>query len=51
MLVIQVKEGESIEDMKFNIFATILNLRGYRVGMVQTKEQYEFCYQAIAEEY
>ena len=34
-----------------NIFQTILTFRNFRVGMVQTKEQYEFCYRAILEEY
>jgi len=39
------------EDPKFNIFNTVLQMRCQRPGMVQTAEQYEFCYKAIAEEY
>lgn len=35
----------------FNIFQTILKLRTNRVGMVQTKDQFEFCYKAVLEEY
>jgi len=35
----------------FNVFDTILKLRCNRVGMVQTKDQFEFCYRAILEEY
>ena len=35
----------------FNVFDTILKLRTSRVGMVQTKDQFEFCYRAILEEY
>ncbi len=35
----------------FNVFDTILKLRCSRVGMVQTKDQFEFCYRAILEEY
>lgn len=35
----------------FNIFDTVLRLRANRVGMVQSKDQYEFCYKAVLEEY
>jgi protein tyrosine phosphatase len=34
-----------------NVFETILKLRANRVGMVQTKDQFEFCYKAVLEEY
>merc|ERR1711991_413029 len=34
----------------FNVFETILKLRMNRVGMVQTKDQFQFCYQAVLEE-
>lgn len=39
------------EPPSFNIFETILLLRTNRVGMVQTKDQFEFCYKAVLEEY
>jgi len=35
---------------EFNLLDTILKLRAQRVGMVQTKEQYVFCYKALLEE-
>ena len=35
----------------FNVFETILKLRLNRVGMVQTRDQFEFCHQAVLEEY
>lgn len=35
----------------FNVFDTILKLRLNRVGMVQTKDQFQFCYQAVLEEF
>ncbi len=34
----------------FNILQTVLQMRKQRVGMVQTKEQYVFCYKALWEE-
>lgn len=34
----------------FNMLKVILHLRSQRPGMIQTKEQYEFCYRAIYEE-
>jgi len=34
-----------------SIVSTILRLRKQRAGMVQTKEQFQFCYQIITEEY
>jgi protein tyrosine phosphatase len=34
-----------------NIVETVLNLRDQRPGMVQTKEQYMFCYLALQEEF
>jgi protein tyrosine phosphatase len=40
-----------VPDPEFNVFETILKLRMNRVGMVQTKDQFEFCYRAILEEY
>eukprot|EP00013_Stygamoeba_regulata_P020243 CAMPEP_0177653084 /NCGR_PEP_ID=MMETSP0447-20121125/13520_1 /TAXON_ID=0 /ORGANISM="Stygamoeba regulata, Strain BSH-02190019" /LENGTH=366 /DNA_ID=CAMNT_0019156463 /DNA_START=330 /DNA_END=1426 /DNA_ORIENTATION=- len=33
-----------------DIMGTVLRLRGERVGMVQTKEQYIFCYMAVLED-
>lgn len=36
---------------EFNVFDTILKLRLNRVGMVQTRDQFEFCHQAVLEEY
>ncbi|KAL6069137.1 Proteintyrosine phosphatase [Balamuthia mandrillaris] len=35
---------------KFNVLQTVLRMREQRVGMVQTKEQYMFCYKALLEE-
>jgi len=35
---------------QFNILKTVLAMREQRVGMVQTKEQYIFCYKALLEE-
>lgn len=48
-----LKKYKDIEKnpFEFNIFNTVLKLRGDRVGIVQTKEQYEFCYRAVFEEY
>jgi len=34
----------------FNVMETILRARRFRGGMVQTKEQYVFCYKALLEE-
>eukprot|EP01090_Pellita_catalonica_P022050 TRINITY_DN8428_c0_g1_i1.p1 TRINITY_DN8428_c0_g1~~TRINITY_DN8428_c0_g1_i1.p1 ORF type:complete len:363 (+),score=61.27 TRINITY_DN8428_c0_g1_i1:82-1170(+) len=34
---------------EFNILKTVLRMREQRVGMVQTKEQYMFCYKALIE--
>jgi len=39
------------ETPTFNVFETILKLRANRAGMVQTKDQFEFCYRAVLEEY
>lgn len=36
---------------RINVFETILKLRCNRPGMVQTKDQFEFCYRAVLEEY
>lgn len=38
------------ESPMFNVLKTVLRLREQRVGMVQTKEQYVFCYKALLEE-
>jgi len=35
---------------EFNVLETVLKMREQRVGMVQTKEQYIFCYKALVEE-
>jgi len=37
------------EAVTFDVFGTVLRLRKERVGMVQTKEQYMFCYLGILE--
>jgi protein tyrosine phosphatase len=37
----------NINNNKINIAETIIHLRKYRMGMVQTKEQLEFCYKVI----
>ncbi|XP_077999364.1 tyrosine-protein phosphatase non-receptor type 13-like isoform X2 [Glandiceps talaboti] len=36
-------------DLNFNIFEIVQGLRGQRQGMIQTKDQYIFCYKAILE--
>jgi len=38
------------EPPEFNVLQTVLRMREQRVGMVQTKEQYVFCYKALLEE-
>jgi len=38
------------EAPEFNVLQTVLRMREQRVGMVQTKEQYIFCYKALLEE-
>eukprot|EP01089_Gocevia_fonbrunei_P007946 TRINITY_DN1937_c0_g1_i1.p1 TRINITY_DN1937_c0_g1~~TRINITY_DN1937_c0_g1_i1.p1 ORF type:complete len:292 (+),score=48.66 TRINITY_DN1937_c0_g1_i1:182-1057(+) len=38
------------ENPQLNILGTVLKMREQRVGMVQTKEQYIFCYKALLEE-
>jgi len=48
-LRLNLKENPSKEP-EFNIVKTILDERKQRPGMVQTKEQYMFCYLAILEE-
>lgn len=40
----------SPEEPRFNMVDTILRMRKQRSGIVQTKEQYEFCYLALSEE-
>ena len=38
----------SLSNFNYNIVEIILQLRQYRIGMVQTKEQLEFCYKVIS---
>eukprot|EP01103_Thecamoeba_quadrilineata_P008452 TRINITY_DN18193_c0_g1_i1.p1 TRINITY_DN18193_c0_g1~~TRINITY_DN18193_c0_g1_i1.p1 ORF type:complete len:324 (-),score=44.32 TRINITY_DN18193_c0_g1_i1:136-1107(-) len=45
-----LQQRERKEPIHFNIFNTVLRLRKERPGMVQTKEQYIFCYLALYEE-
>ena len=45
----ELKE-KGIENYTINVPETVLRLRSERTGMVQTREQYEFCYMAILEE-
>ncbi|PRP77053.1 receptor-type tyrosine-protein phosphatase S [Planoprotostelium fungivorum] len=44
-----VKNNPS-EVPKFNMIKTVMQMRASRSGMVQTKDQYKFCYQTILEE-
>jgi len=46
----QQRKDRPTETPEFNILDTVLKLRAQRVGMVQTKEQYMFCYKALLEE-
>jgi len=46
----QQKKEKPDEPPEFNLLNTVLSLRAQRVGMVQTKEQYMFCYKALLEE-
>ena len=41
--------SEAVPQM-FDVAAAVKRLREQRVGMVQTKEQYVFCYIAVGEE-
>jgi len=44
------QQQEKNQRLRFNMFNTVLRLRKERPGMVQTKEQYIFCYLAVFEE-
>jgi len=45
-----LKRKEDLKNATINVPETVLRLRDERTGMVQTQEQYEFCYLAILEE-
>ncbi|RDD47414.1 FERM and PDZ domain-containing protein 2 [Trichoplax sp. H2] len=49
LIAIDVMESLVKYNNEIDIFSVIYNLREQRQGMVQTKEQYEFCYQAYIE--
>jgi len=38
------------DQFNFDVYNTVKDLKTCRIGMVQKKEQYTFCYQAILEE-
>ena len=42
-------DGRSNQDFKIDVPQTILDLRKYRYGLVQCREQFQFCYIAIIE--
>lgn len=46
---IYFNQNNSLPD--FSVVDTVLNLRRHRIGMVQTKEQYFFCYKSVFSEY
>jgi protein tyrosine phosphatase len=47
-----VKQNPNLEnpEFNFNIYDIVKKLKHYRVGMIQRKEQYVFCYSTILEE-
>jgi len=44
------RKSLSTEPLSFNIYQTVLSLRRCRAGMVQSPDQYIFCYKAIIDE-
>lgn len=43
-------KGEPLWDFDFDVYNTVKRLKEIRYGMVQTKEQYLYCYKVLAED-
>ena len=48
--VLRELKQKGMDRCTINLPETVLRLRKERTGMVQTRDQYEFCYLAIQEE-